>query len=202
MTSDELRRIAKDSASTGNRMATFDALAELRDSGEPREFFLDAIRRHGRDKWLAYHAIIVLGPDAMDDEVWQVLRQVRSEISDAELLGAIALAERVRYLEDTYNGLRDDERLGYVLNTFRTEWNPISLEGGQVDRGTDPQAVWSQRKLRELSEQNPAAAAAAVARVRREGLNESQAWIYRRFLAGFLAPGAQEAFRALDPGEG
>jgi hypothetical protein len=202
MTADELRRVAEESASTGNHRATFDALAELRVGGEPNEYFLDAARRHTEDKWLAYHAIVVLGPEATDDEIWDVLRKIRSETSDAELLGAIALAERVRYLEDTYAGLASlDERLGYVLNTFRTEWNPITLAGGQVDQGTDPQAIWSQRKLRELSEQDPAAVAAGVAGAQREGLSEAQAWAYRRFLSQFLAPEALKAFRAIEPRE-
>ena len=203
MTADDLRRVAEESASTGDRRATFDALAELRERGEPREYFLNAARRHADNKWLAYHAIVVLGADATDDEVWAVLQQIRSETSDAELLGGIAVAERVRYLEDTYDGLAGfEERLGFVLATFRTDWNPISLAGGQVDRGTDPQAIWSQRKLRELSEQDPAAVAEGVARANREGLSEAHAWAYRRFLAEFLTPQARDHFRTLDPREG
>jgi hypothetical protein len=203
MTTDELRRFAEASALTGNHRATFDALAELRARGKARDYFMDAARRHDQNKWLAYHAIVVLGPDATDDRVWDVLRQIRSETSDAGVLGGIALAERVRYLEETYGALAGiDERLSFVLDTFRTEWSPITLAGGQVDRGTDPQAVWSQHKLRRLSEEDPAATATGVAGARREGLDEFRGWAYRRFLASFLAPTARDAFRDLDPREG
>jgi hypothetical protein len=202
MTADELRRLAEDTATSGNRRATFDALHELRGRGEPPDYLLDAARHHADDKWLAYHAIIVLGPDATDDSVWAVLRQVRDETSDAELLGAVALADRVRYLENTYGELTEPaEQIRYVLDTFRTEWNPISQSGGQVDRGTDPQAIWSQRKLHDLSEQHPEQTATAVATANREGLDETSTSNYRRFLASFMAEAAQAHFRLLDRGD-
>jgi hypothetical protein len=198
-----LRRVAEASSSTGNRRVTFDALDGLEKVGDERSYLLDAARGHAQNKWLAYHAIIVLGRDATDTEIWDALSALRSEISDGELLGAIALAERVRYVEEQYSTQPEAaDRLRYVLDTFRTDWDPITLTSGEIDRGTDPQAVWSQRKLRDLSTQIPEAAAEAVAQAYRVSVSGPAVWRYRRFLAQFLAPDAQERFRALDPGEG
>jgi hypothetical protein len=198
-----LRRVAELSSTTGNRRVTFDALDGLDKVGDQRSYLLDAARGHAQNKWLAYHAIIVLGRDATYADVWDALSALRSEISDAELLGALALAERVRYLEEQYSSRPEPaDRLRFVLDTFRTEWNPITQAGGEIDRGTDPQAVWSQRKLRELSAENPEGTADAVAQAYRVSVSGPSAWRYRRFLAQFLGPDAQERFRAVDPGEG
>lgn len=198
-----LRQVAETASATGNRRVIFDALDGLRKLGEPRNYFVEAARGHANNKWLAYHAMIVLARDAVDAAVWDELLALRAEISDAELLGAIAMAKRVRDLEDQYqrtSGLV--ERLRYVLDTLRTGWNPITLSGGEIDRGTDPQATWGQQKLRELSEQDPQAAAGAVATLERKGISGPVLWSYRRFVAGFLAEAARERFGRLDPGEG
>lgn len=194
-----LRQVAETASTTGNRKVIFDALDGLRRLGAPRDYFVEAARGHAGNKWLAYHAIIVLARDAAEDGVWEELRAIRSQTSDAALLGAVALAERVRYLESEYQAIPDlAGRLRYVLDTFRTEWNPIKLAGGEGDRGTNPQAVWGQQRLRALSEQDPQAAAAAVATADKPGLRADYLPAYRRFVAQFLADEAQQRFRQLD----
>jgi hypothetical protein len=190
-------------ASTEYSRIGFDAMDALFRLGEARDYFLDVARAHRDNKGLAYHAIVVLGRDATDDEVWDVLHAIRQETTDADLLGAIASAERVRYLEDHYQGLPNPhDCLSYALAALRTDWNLLTRSGGDTDRGSDPQAIWSQRKLRELSARDPVGAAQAVAALDRGGLSGRDLWRYRRFVAGFLAGAAQEDFRRLDPGEG
>lgn len=198
-----LRRVAETSSASGAPSVASEALFALRRLGEPLDYFLAAADRHRENKWLAYNALLILGSDAERPDVRERLRSLRSETSDAHLLGAVAIAERVAYLDEQYSALATvDERLSLVLDNFRTDWNPITLEPGKADAGTDPRAVWAQRKLRELSDEDPDRCAQRVAGARPPmEVSEAAADAYRQFLAGFLSEAAAERFRAVR-GEG
>lgn len=97
-----LRQVAVASSLAGNSKVTFSAVSSLWKLEHDRPFFLDAIRNHAENKWLAYHSIVVLGRAPDDAELEELLESVKDATSDGHLLSAIAMAERVRYLESEY----------------------------------------------------------------------------------------------------
>lgn len=196
-----LKEIAEATSKDRNLKVTFDALYSLWQLGEPREYFLENARSHQQNKWLAYYSILLLGSDPDDEKTIEVLNEVKAVASDNQIRGAIAEAERVRFLAGEYrqqNTAR--QKCDFLLAHFRSNWNPISLGEREIGSPAHPLAIWSQQKLFELSQESPEVVAQAVFEIdlSKDYGDDSFTKSYRAYVARFLSEESREIFRKLE----
>jgi hypothetical protein len=196
-----LKEIAEATSKDRNRKVTFDALYSLWQLGEPREYFLENARSHQQNKWLAYYTILILGSDPDDEKTIEALNEVKAVATDNQIRGAIAEAERVRFLAGEYRQQNTaQQRSSFLLANFRSNWNPITLGEAEIGSPANPLALWSQKKLFELSQESPEAVAQAVFEIdlAKDYGSDSFTKSYRAHVAQFLSEEARARLQQLE----
>ena len=199
-----LKEIAQATSTDRNRKVTFDALYSLWQLGESREYFRENARAHQRNKWLAYYSILVLGSDPDDEKTIEVLIEIKAASTDNQIRGAIAEAERVRFLAGEYGQQQTpQQKSSFLLAHFRSYWNPVSLGESEIGTPANPLAIWSQKKLFELSHESPEVVAQAVFEIdlAKDYGSDSFTKSYRAHIAQFLSEAAREMLRNLEEQE-
>lgn len=196
-----LKEIVEATSKDRNRKVTYDALHSLWQLGEPREYFLNNALSHERNKWLAYYSILVLGRDPADERIVEVLNEIKAASADNQIRGAIAEAERVRFLETEYRQRQTpQEKCGYLMAHFRSTWNPITLGQAEIGSPINPLVIWSQQKLFELSQESPEVVARAVFDIdlSKDFGDDSYTKSYRAYVAQFLSEEARRIYQQLE----
>lgn len=196
-----LKEVAEATSKDRNLKVTFDAFYSLWQLGEPREYFRENARSHQQNKWLAYYSILVLGSDPDDEKTIEALNEIKVASTDNQIRGAIAEAERVRFLAGEYGQQNTaQQKSSFLLAHFRSYWNPISLGEWEIGSPAHPLAIWSQQKLFELSQESPEVVAQAVFEIdlSKDYGDDSFTKSYRAHIAQFLSEEAREIFRKLE----
>lgn len=196
-----LKRIAEETARESRRKVTYDALRSLEQIGEPPTYFLTNAHNHQGNKWLAYYSILILAHSPADAPTRMALDTIKTQTADNQIRGAIAEAERLRALAAEYQQLDTVQaRIAYVLNHFRSGWNPISFGQTELGSATDPLAVWSQQELWRLSQTDPDLVAESVAGIdlSEQYADESISRSYREYIGQFLTAAAAQRLQALE----
>jgi hypothetical protein len=190
-----LKAIALFTSTERNRRITFDALHALSRLGESKDYFLQNARNHQQNKWLAYYSILILAREPNDTEAADALNEIKASSADNQIRGAIASAERVRFLVTEYARLETPEqKCTFLLSHFRGAWNPITLGESELDSAMDPLTSWSQRHLFKLSQENPEVVARAVSEIDlfNDFSDERLTQSYRIYVGRFIAPEASQ----------
>jgi hypothetical protein len=195
-----LKEIAEATSKDKNHKVTYDALHSVWQLGEDKEYFLENAQSYQKNKWLAYYSILILGRDPNDDKTLEVMNEIKTVSSDNQIRGAIAESERVRLLATHYKKLESArEKCNFLLNNFRSTWNPISLGETELGSPTSPQAIWSQRELFNLSQESPEVVALAIFAIDLSESYEDESFTksYQDYVARLISVKAREKLQKL-----
>lgn len=193
-----LRRIAE-METNEKRDVIFHAYYALQQLGQPDAYFRDFIVDHAANEWQAYYAILLLGRQP-DTALLDLLESIKSQTDSVYVRGATDIVFHVAGLKRQYERLDTPQaRSDFLMEHFRTDWNPIIPPQPTDADPVDPQEAWTQQKLFELSEEAPDIAARFVHDLDYAETDTRPQFtrMYRQFLAGFLADEARARFEAL-----
>ena len=191
----EQRSLSKDHDFVFRALHTADALGDIEE--KLFEYALD----YEKDPLLSKSAINILGRNA-DAKTMTRLMPLKDVASEGNRVQAAwAGAERVRNLQLEFEKLEiPQKKVELVLNNFRSNWNLIADAPKTLDSCSEnPQAAWSQKHFRNLSQQHPKLVAKLVFdRKDYETDSGKQSNIaYRKFLARFLSEESGNEFNLL-----
>jgi hypothetical protein len=160
-----LTDIVRQAAPTNRHLVAFDALHALWLLGEGATFFVDLANAHASDKMAAYYAILILARQP-DLQILSLLQRVQQSSEDNQIRGAVDLAKFVAYNEQQLRAIPDAVlQADFLIEKLHMGWNPIQVEEHSPTGNLSPVAVWSQSRLRALSEQHPGEVALAISKI-------------------------------------
>ena len=160
-----LKEIVARTAPTSRHLVAFDAMHALWLEGEGPEYFIQLAQGHTSQKMAAYYAILILARRPAP-QILALLEQVQESSEDNQVGGAVDLARFVAYSEQQFRALPGAvERADFLIEKLKTGWNPIEVEEHSPSGNLNPVAVWSQGKLKELSEQHPGEVSLAISKI-------------------------------------
>lgn len=194
-----LLEIAQKRGTGGKRSdVAFEALHAADALADIRMELLAFARNHHNEPWLARCAILILARE-YEKETYQLLKSIYDESQVNFVRNAAVEAHTIKSLETRLRAHeRPADQIALVLRCFLCDWNTFTLGDKELHGKQFPRAVWTQRRLRELSTEHPKLAAEAVLmdskyRNRSEVLSRS----YREFLSKFLGDDSRTEFGRL-----
>jgi hypothetical protein len=160
-----LKEIVARAAPTNRHLIAFDAMHALSLSGESAAYFLGLARAHASNKMASYYAILILARDP-DPQILSALQSDLEASDDNQIRGAVDLARYVAHRNQQLQTIQGFEKqAGFLIENLRTGWNSIQVEEYSPTANLGPVAVWSQRRIRALSELHPREVAEAVSKI-------------------------------------
>ena len=185
-----LKGIVGQFSKADRNVIVFDALHAQADLGERADYFLQLARNHAADKMAAYYAILILAREPNDGHL-PALNRIREESTDNHVRGAVDIARFVAYQDQQLQKLDTvEEKTDFLIEHLRNGWNPIEIDEYGPRGNLGSLAVWSQNRLRALSQAHPAPVAQKVFDMAPDAAPTSPEADYKAYVRRFLAPAA------------